>query len=251
MVRDRRSFLKTLGVLSASSALAPGLSPEKAIAGAAAGVAEPPPLGFLTRSEYEFVEAALARLIPADELGPGAKEAGVAVFIDRELAGGFGTMERCYRRGPWLEGAPEQGDQSPLTPREAYRAAIGEIDGECRNRFGKRFAELAPADQDDVLRGLDEGTVALPTVKASFFFTLLWSNAREGFFADPLHGGNRDKAGWKLVGFPGVAAVYAEHIERHGEPYRAEPVSIEDLQQKRVRVDEHGHPVHATATRTP
>jgi gluconate 2-dehydrogenase gamma chain len=244
MAHDRREFLKTLGVLSAASTIAPGFSPEAALARAATEVAGPPTLSFLTQVEHEFIEAALARLIPADELGPGAKEAGVAGFIDGQLAGGFGVMARAYRLGPWLEGTPEQGDQSALTPREMYRAAIREIDDYCDRRYGKSFAELAASEQDDVLRGLDEGTIALSSVKAPLFFGLLWGNAQEGFFADPVHGGNRDKVGWKLVGFPGVAAVYSEYIERHGEAYRADPVSIVDLQQKRVRVDEHGHPVH-------
>ena len=66
----------------------------------------------------------------------------------------------------------------------------------------------------------------------------------EGFFADPIYGGNRDKIGWQLVGFPGVAAVYSEFIDKHNVPYKAKPVSIADLQQHAVAVDEHGHPLH-------
>jgi gluconate 2-dehydrogenase gamma chain len=66
----------------------------------------------------------------------------------------------------------------------------------------------------------------------------------EGFFADPIYGGNRGKIGWKLVGFPGVAAAYSEFIDKHNVPYKAEPVSIADLQQHVVAVDEHGHPQH-------
>ena len=81
-------------------------------------------------------------------------------------------------------------------------------------------------------------------MKSTLFFSLLWQNTQEGFFADPVHGGNRDKVGWKLVGFPGVAAVYSGHIEKHGVPYRPEPVSIADLKQGRAQVDEHGHPIH-------
>lgn len=245
MMQDRRRFLRTLGALSAASSVPARLAGSQAWASSATlpAAVPPPSLSYLTEAEFEFVEAALARLIPADELGPGAKEADVAVFIDRQLAGAFGTMERGYRFGPWLEGTPQQGDQSPLTPREIYRAAIREVDGSCKGRYGRRFAELSASEQDQVLRGLDEGTFALASVSATRFFSVLWDNTQEGFFADPLHGGNRDKAGWRLVGFPGVAAAYAEHIDRHGEPYRAEPVSIVDVQQRRVRVDEHGHPV--------
>ena len=247
MRQDRRRFLKSLGALSAAGRIPARLASGETPASPEAGPGpDPHPQAFVyfTAPEAEFVEAALARLIPADELGAGAKEAGVAVFIDRQLTGAFGMMERGYRLGPWLEGTPQQGDQSPLTPREIYRAAIGEIEAFCRGKHGRSFAQLEAPEQDEVLRGLDEGTLALASVKGPSFFSLLWENVQEGFFADPIYGGNRDKVGWRLVGFPGVAAVYTEQIERHGVPYRVEPVSIADLQQKRVRVDAHGHPLH-------
>jgi gluconate 2-dehydrogenase gamma chain len=239
MQQDRRGFLKTLGVLSATG-------------GATAGLAKPPTPSpevyvYLKAPEVEFLEAALARLIPADELGPGAKEAGVAVFIDRQLAGEFGTMAREYGLGPWREGTPQQGYQSRLTPREVYRAAIAETDERCLRLYGKKFAALSTAEQEEVLKALAEGAFTLGSAGAPLFFDLLWQNTQEGFFADPIHGGNRGKAGWRLVGFPGVAAVYTEQIEKHGVPYRAEPVSIADLQQGRAKVDAHGHPVHAPA----
>jgi gluconate 2-dehydrogenase gamma chain len=248
MEQDRRRFLKGLGVLSAAGSIPGSLVSGGTSTEATTNVAasEPPPQAFtyFTPREVAFVEAALARLIPADELGPGAKEAGVGVFIDRQLAGAFGTMARNYRLGPWREGTPQQGWQARLTPREIYRVAIEETDRHCEARYGKRFAELSASGQDEVLHGLDEGTLALTSVRAPLFFALLWENTQEGFFADPIHGGNRDKVGWKLVGFPGVAAVYTDQIEKYGSPYRPEPVSIADLQHKRVRVDAHGHPLH-------
>ena len=248
MEQGRRRFLKGLGVLSAAGSIPGSLVSGGAPAEITTNVAAPetPPEAFtcLTPREVAFVEAALARLIPADELGPGAKEAGVAVFIDRQLAGAFGTMARNYQLGPWQEGTPQQGWQARLTPREVYRVAIEETDRHCEARYGRRLCELLASDQDEVLRSLDEGTLVLTSVRAPFFFALLWENTQEGFFADPIHGGNRDKVGWKLVGFPGVAAVYTDQIEKHGLPYRPEPVSIADLQQKRVRVDAHGHPLH-------
>lgn len=254
MKEDRRRFLKALGVLSASSGAAVGLVPAEAADGSGpalpgATAATPETYAYLTAPEVSFLEAALARLIPQDELGPGAKEAGVAVFIDRQLAGEFGTMAREYRSGPWAEGTPQQGYQSRLTPREVYRGAIAETDERCVSLYGKNFAALEASEQEAVLKGLDEGTLALATAPARTFFALLWQNTQEGFFADPIHGGNRDKAGWRLVGFPGVAAVYTEQIEKHGVAYRVEPVSIADLRQGRARVDAHGHPVHQPAAR--
>jgi gluconate 2-dehydrogenase gamma chain len=169
MKQDRRRFLKTLGALSAASsaraafarAQSPPLAPPFASAASASAESSPEAYVYLTRPEVEFLDAAIARLIPADELGPGAKEAGVAVFIDRQLAGDFGTMAHEYRLGPWAGGTPQQGYQSRLTPQQVYRAAIAETDRYCEGRYGKRFAELTPPEQENILRALDEGTVRL------------------------------------------------------------------------------------------
>src|ERR1043165_1080819 len=111
--------------------------------------------GYLTQPEVRFLDAAVSRLIPADELGPGAKEADVTWFIDRQLVSAWGAHGRNYRMGPWQDGTPQQGWQSPLTPQEIYRAAIREIDAHCAKQYAKPFHLLAPEQQDDVLHGLE------------------------------------------------------------------------------------------------
>lgn len=201
--------------------------------------------GYLTEPEVRFLDAAVARLIPADDLGPGAKEAGVADFIDRQLVSFWGTHGRNYRMGPWREGTPQQGFQSRLTPQEIYRAGIRETNLHCVRRYGKAFEFLPPEQQDAVLRALEVGEAALESLSSQLFFTLLLRNTMEGFFADPVYGGNRDKIGWKLIGFPGLpASNYAELLERHNVPYRVEPVSILDVRRQRVKIDAQGYPKH-------
>jgi gluconate 2-dehydrogenase gamma chain len=158
-------------------------------------------------------------------------------------------MAKMYRQGPHPEGTPQQGYQSPLTPQEVYRAAIRDVNGYCAKQHGKSFAALSTAQQDEVLRGLDAGKIELDTVRAQFFFNMLLANTIEGFFADPVYGGNRDKVGWKLVGFPGVAAVYTAHIDKHNVPYVAQPVSIQDIVDNVAQVDEHGHAKHVMLSR--
>jgi len=182
---------------------------------------------FLTNAESAFVEAAVARLIPNDELGPGALEAGAAVFIDRQLAGSYGKAERWYMQGPWGEGLPTQGYQTRLTPAQLYRAAIREID-EAVAKKGRApaFAKLAIDDQDFWLHELEGGKVKLPTVHASTFFELLHQNTLEGFFCDPIYGGNRDMAGWKLIGFPGARYDYSPYVKKHGERFPLPPTGI-------------------------
>ena len=170
------------------------------------GAPAPAVYNYLTQPEIRFLDAAVARLIPADELGPGAKEADVTYYIDRQLASAWGVHGRNYRMGPWREGTPQQGFQSRLTPQEIYRAAIRETNIYCSRQHGKTFEFLAPAQQDDVLHGLEDGKIELESLSSKLFFDLLMRNTEEGFFADPMYGGNRDKIGWKLIGFPGVAS---------------------------------------------
>ena len=200
---------------------------------------------YLTQPEVRFLDAAVARLIPADELGPGAQEADATCFIDQQLAGSWGVHGRDYRMGPWQEGTPQQGFQSPLTPQEIYRAGIRETDLYCTRRYGKAFCFLAGEQQDEVLHNLEDGEIHLESISSKLFFGLLWKNTEEGFFADPMYGGNRDKVGWKLIGFPGVAAsTYNQHLGKHNVPYRVEPVSILDIQNNKVKLDAQGYPKH-------
>jgi gluconate 2-dehydrogenase gamma chain len=199
---------------------------------------------YLTPVEVRFLEAAAERLIPADELGPGGKEAGVACYIDRQLSGVWGSHGRNYRSGPWREGTPEQGFQSRLTPQEIYRIGIQEVNAICRAKHERPFDQLKPEHQDDMLKSLEKGEVDLPSLSSKLFFDLLWRNTEEGFFSDPLYGGNRNKVGWKLIGFPGVpSSSYKDHLDST-EPYRAEPVSILDIQTKQAQADAQGFARH-------
>lgn len=255
----RRRFLKSISALTAvglppSGVTADAHSQHPAnVAQAERGARHATVLqaySYFTQPEVAFVEAAVSRLIPADDLGPGAKEAGVAYFIDQQLAGAWGAHARTYRMGPWPEGTPTQGDQTPLTPQEVYRAGIAEIQRYCSAKYHAAFDALPAVQQDEELRNLQEGKITLEIVPARLFFGMLWANTQQGFFADPMYGGNRDKIGWKLVGFPGVAAVYTQFIELHNQPYRAVPVSIADVQQGLARLDEHGHPVHVLLSKS-
>jgi len=182
---------------------------------------------FLTAAEAAFVAAAVARLIPADDLGPGALEAGAVVFIDRQLASEYGRASRWYMQGPWAKGEPTQGYQSRYTPAGLYRAAIREIDQAVADeRRAATFAKLAADDQDRWLKDLEDGKPKLPTADAKGFFKMLLQNTQEGFWSDPIYGGNRDMVGWKLIGFPGARYDHSAFVGRHGERYPLPPVGL-------------------------
>ncbi len=178
-------------------------------------------------AEAAFVEAAVDRMIPKDEVGPSGTEADVPLFIDRQLAGGFGHGEHYYLGGPWPKGTPEQGYQSRLTPAGLYRAAISAIDGWARNQHGKVFHGLGPDDQDAVLNALESGAAKLGGgVEAKTFFDMFLQNVKEGYFADPVYGGNKDMAAWKMIGFPGAHYDYKAWVTRHGERVPFPPVGL-------------------------
>lgn len=182
---------------------------------------------FFTDAESDFVNAAVSRLIPADELGPGAREARVPLFLDIQLAGAYGRAERWYMNGPWPTGTDSQGYQLKFTPAELYRIAIDGIDKYCHGKYGKRFADLTADQQDDVLHALEKDDVKLAQMSSKTFFALLWQNTQEGFLADPVYSGNYQFAGWKLIGFPGPRYNYVDEINQFGKPYEAPFVSLD------------------------
>jgi gluconate 2-dehydrogenase gamma chain len=236
---SRRDFVATAGALGAAAAVpgsalaqhahAPAPTPAGAAPGAApaAGHVAPEQYVFLNQVEAAFVEAAVARLIPADDRDPGALEAGVPIYIDRQLAGAYGSGARMYLDGPWQEGTPGQGYQLPYTPAQLYRTAIAGIAKHVASTTpGKTFRDLAPADQDKLLQALEDGDLVLPNVPSAVFFETLLANTIEGFFADPIYGGNRGMAGWRMVGFPGAYAAFALEVDKHNVKFTREPMSI-------------------------
>lgn len=220
---SRREMLQTtaltgsavlLSSLFAEHAALAGINPFVPISG------DPAKLSYFTAPEAAFINAALDRLIPSDNLGPGAREAGVLFFIDQQMAGSFGRADRWYMEGPWQPGTKEQGYQLRFTPAQLYRLSIQAIDGHCKAQYGgKTFAQLGAAQQDGILHALDNGKLTLPDAPAKDFFDMLLQNAFEGFLADPMYGGNRKFAGWKLIGFPGPRYNYVEEITQYGKRY--------------------------------
>jgi gluconate 2-dehydrogenase gamma chain len=184
----------------------------------------------LNATEYAFVDAAVDTLIPQDELSPSGSACGVTVFIDRQLAGAFGNGARLYRQGPFAPGKPEHGYQLPLTPREFFRAGIAATNELTQRTLRKPFDGLSADARARVLSDLEHGTADLNGVNGQAFFEALLSLTMEGFFADPMYGGNRDKIAWKMVGYPGLPATYEVEIRKYrGLPFAPEPKSIADF----------------------
>ena len=175
------------------------------------------PLRFFTANEARVIAAACERIFPSDENGPGAKEAGVIIYIDRQLAGPYGRDRHRYTKGPFVESGLEHGYQAKASPQEIYRDGLRQL--------REDFADLDAAKQDQVLRAIE----------TTVFFRMLRTHAIEGMFSDPMHGGNAGLIGWQLIGYPGPLMSYRDDIDKnYGQPLRRQPVSLEQIV---------GHPV--------
>jgi gluconate 2-dehydrogenase gamma chain len=175
------------------------------------------PLRFFKEKEALIIAAAVARIFPSDESGPGATEAGVILYIDRQLAGAYGRDRYRYAQPPFEEGTPEHGYQGKAAPREIYREGLTLLRG---------FDQLAPEAQDARLREIER----------TYFFRLLRQHTIEGMFSDPMHGGNADLIGWQIIGFPGPQMSWAADIDQHyGKALRPKPESLSRIVGRQVK----------------
>jgi gluconate 2-dehydrogenase gamma chain len=190
-------------------------------------ITEPGGFHFFTEAERGFIEPAIDRLIPTDALGPSATQANVHIFLDRQLAGPYGRGDHFYLGGPWPKGTPEQGYQSRFSPAQLYRATIPVIENYVGRQFRTgTFKQLSFQQQDQVLTALDSGKADLMDADGPAFFTMFLQNVVEGYFSDPIYGGNKDMAAWKMIGFPGAHYDYREWAGRHGQRVPFPPVGI-------------------------
>ncbi|HYM18303.1 MAG TPA: gluconate 2-dehydrogenase subunit 3 family protein [Micropepsaceae bacterium] len=224
---QRRSFLKgaAVGTLAATSTLGAA-----AAAAPAPAPAQPEPFLTLTADEAAFFSAAYDTIIPADKLSPSGTDCGLVTYIDRQLAGAWGGGARLYRNGPFFPPKPEHGYQLPLTPREFFAAGIKAANAWSMKAHSKSFDRLGPADRATALTAMETGTAQFEGFDAKQFFEALLQSAMEGFFADPMYGGNKNKVSWKMVGYPGLPATWASKAEAYrGKKVTIEPQSIADF----------------------
>jgi gluconate 2-dehydrogenase gamma chain len=156
---------------------------------------------FLFRDELSALDALVARIVPGDAGDPGAREAGVVVYIDRALAGPYAEWQLAYREGLRL------------------------LNGHALEKHGSRFHELAEDDQDAIVAALEANQVpGFVGTGSADFFAMVWAHTVEGLLCDPAYGGNRDAVGWKLIGFPGAQYGYSAADMRYGADLTTKPI---------------------------
>jgi gluconate 2-dehydrogenase gamma chain len=238
---DRRNFLLQAGLAGVASLAPAAHSAASAALGSHAAVGSPAALWSPAADTYHslgpeeagFIEALVNVMCPADELSPSGVDCGLAMYIDRQLAGPYGKGDGRYQRGPFRHGKPQLGMQLPLTPEQFCKAGIAAVDAACVRDRGAPFAALGAAEADAVLVDIAGGRVTderLPL--ASWFNDIVYPLFVEACFADPMYGGNRNAVFWKMIGYPGLPANHALDMVRYrGKPYpgAGNPKSIGDF----------------------
>ena len=225
------AILLSAPVLARAETLKGGAGlPWKPFAGDPPQTVKPGPWDFFTPEEGATMEALVDRLIPPDPETPGGKDTGCAVFIDRQLAGPYGTAAGLYWSPPFMPASPLYGPQGPLTPAQLYRRMLAAFEEHVKAAYaGKTFAQIPDSEKDKIITGMENGSLQLQGMVAKPFFDTLLQDTRQGFFADPVYGGNRDMAAWKMIGFPGARYDYRDWVERYNERYPHPPISVGGL----------------------
>ncbi len=236
-IRPRRTFLLQAAGFAGAGALGPlGVA---AVQSAAPPPAPEPvqtaatPYQSLSPDEATFIEALVNVLCPADEYTPSGVDCGLAIYIDRQLAGPYGKGDGRYFRGPFRSAKPELGLQSPLTPEQLCKAGIAAANVASIRDYGKPFDQLAAAEADVFLKDVQADRVQSDGVSLALWFNeVIYRLFVEACFADPMYGGNRNAVFWKMIGYPGLPATHALDMVRYrGKPYPGAktPKSIADF----------------------
>lgn len=176
------------------------------------------------------LQAIFDRLIPADTLGPSASEAGCIEFLDNQLAGDYGSGAALYLQAPLHPENEEKIMGSPQflsAPKARYLSGLKALENWAQTQHQVSFHHLSADVIDTFLTQLEAGAIDLgPDVNSKALFELMLQNVREGYLADPIYGGNKNMAGWKMIGFPGARYDYRPYIERRNENLALIPVSL-------------------------
>ena len=186
---------------------------------------------FFSRSEdFRTLAAAVERIYPEDDNGPGAVELGVPYFIDRQLNGQWGSNSDDYMQGPFNPAASEtHGIQERMNRGEMFLAGVRRIQEISMDEHDAEFTSLDGGQQDDILRSLEAGDVEIKGMRSESFFELLKETTIEGVYSDPVYGGNKDMMGWKMIEYPGPRMGWLSEVLTD-EFMTLEPQNLRDYQ---------------------
>jgi gluconate 2-dehydrogenase gamma chain len=152
----------------------------------------------------------------------------VPFFIDNQLAGAYGFNDREYMEGPFSEGAPTQGYQTPLLRKDLFLQGIAALNRQSEETYKKKYPDLSDSQKDKILQMCEKGEIPTEGFKSSFFFSHLKDAVLAGVYSDPIYSGNAGMSGWKMKQYPGARMFYTDIIES-GKFEEIEPISLADM----------------------
>lgn len=183
---------------------------------------------FFTKGQLQMTQAAVERIFPKDELGPGANELGVPYYIDHQLASPWGINGREYRMGPFVKGEATQGDYQSIHRNEVFALGLVAMENASKQKYSKPFIELSDDEKDSILSSLEKGEImVINGITGKSFFDLLRNLTIEGVYSDPLYGGNKNMQGWKMRKYPGNQMSYLNIMDKD-QFVAMEPLSLHD-----------------------
>ena len=144
----------------------------------------------LTSAERQCLEAMISRIIPAGPDGPGALEAGCAIYIESALKDAYQSHRKTYSSG------------------------LAALDVHATSSGGKSFAALNTTEQDKILSDFEQNEKVAGFIDSAAFFELVRQHTLEGMFGDPSYGGNANFAGWDLIGYPGPRMFVSADMQK-------------------------------------
>ena len=167
----------------------------------------------------------------------GRRARGRRVQLHGQTAGRrLGRRRAALPRGPWQQGTPSQGYQLAFTPAELFHTALAAINNQLA-AAGTPFAKMSADQQDAYLKKLEAGGKNSVVCRPTMFFAQLWELTLEGFFSDPVYGGNRDMVSWRMIGFPGAYASYYDLVDQHGIKITGPPTSLGEDLYRHIHID--------------
>jgi gluconate 2-dehydrogenase gamma chain len=158
-----------------------------------------------TARERKTLQAMVSRLIPSDENGPGAIEAGCMRYIELAL----GDAYRSFK--------------------DTYKSGLAALDSYAKKNSGAYFTSLSPAGQDETLTAFEQNTSVGGFTESAAFFNLVLAHTWEGMFGDPSYGGNTNFVGWDLIGYPGPRLYVSAEMQKLDAKTPRSRVSVKRL----------------------
>lgn len=175
---------------------------------------------FRRKADFNALASAMEVIYPEYSNGPGAIALNAPYYLDKQLAGQWGTNTHEYRKAPFQAG------DTPLNNGQIFIEGARKLNAIAKNDYdASSFSGLEEDQKIEILQKFEAGEIEMNLVASPVFFNLLRNATLQGCFCDPLYGGNKNMAGWEMKEFPGAQMSYLAYAQEE-EFLKIEPISV-------------------------